>query len=405
MQIVLLLILFIFALNIPVISFFAIVAAFLALILKKFLLKENLRSTIFSKRFIIAYLILFSFSISYFLTISSYHLIDDDIPRTILLVNVSYLVGYNIKLEAKANKFLNYIYFYLALIGGGVAFVFLSIKSSSMLDVVGRSVPNVWKPGESPINGPVLDLYSMLGTGLVPFIFYSKNLGIHSGNHKLTIFVSSTIGFISLFTSVILQGRKAILSVLIAFLLTTFFKVINIKKKDGRDFYVFILLLGSFLFVIASGSIFEFIIGNFEMFARFKDEGLESGRYQAWADILESMPNYLTGGRAFRISESYAHNIWLDTFYDGGIIPMVLLLIFHGLHIQPLFKIINSKLPESIIILAICVIVPIFVGFQGEPVLQASIFYFSITCCIFGLIMRLSQVADEYTIVAKKVQG
>jgi hypothetical protein len=405
MQIVLFLLLFIFALNIPLVSFFGIVTALFILFFKGFSLKNRYRSSVFfSKNFIVSYLVLLAFSISYFLTISSYNLYDDDVPRTILLVNISYIIGYSIKLDAKIDNTLSYICIYLALIGGGVAFVFLSVNSSSMFDIVGRSVPNVWKPGEAPVNGPVLDLYSMLGTGLLPFIFYSKNLRLHSGNYNLTMFIACAIGFTSLFTSIVLQGRKAILSVLIVFALTTIFKLTNLKNRNSRNLYIALLSIGSCLLVIASGSIFEFLTANFDVFARFNDEGLESGRYQAWADILESMPTHLFGGRSFPISETFAHNIWLDVFYDGGMLPMLLLLAFHALHLGSVLKIIRSKLPESIIILIICSIVPIFVGFQGEPVLQASIFYFSITCCLFGLILQLSQVADEYPIIIDNIQ-
>jgi O-Antigen ligase len=401
MQIVLFLLLFVFALNIPLISFFSIVAAFFLIFFKGVSLENRYKSSVFfSKEFIVSYLILFIFSITYFLTISSYNLADDDILRTILLINISYIIGYSIKLDTKIDNTLSYICIYLALIGGGVLFVLLCIKNSSTFDVVGRSVPNIWKSGEANVNGTLMDLYSMLGTGLLPFIFYRKNLKLHPGNYNLTIFTACAIGFTSLFTTIILQGRKAILSLAIAFVLTIIYKITNLKSTNNRILYIVLLSIGSLFLVIYSGNIFEFLTQNFGVFARFNDEGLESGRYQIWADILESMPTHLFGGRSFPISENFAHNIWLDVFYDGGLLPMLLLLAFHALHIKSVFKIIRSKLPESIIILIICSIVPIFMGFQGEPVLQASIFYFSITCCLFGMILQLSQATDEYLIIA-----
>jgi hypothetical protein len=405
MQIALFLLLFVFALNIPIVSFFSIVAAFFLLLFKGVSLKNRYKSSVFFTRsFILSFLLLFIFSVSYFPTIASYKFSDDDVVRTILLVNVSYIIGYSIKLDTKIDNSLNYIYVYLALIGGGAAFVFLCINNSSMFDIIGRSVPNIWKPGEAPVNGPVLDLYSMLGTGLLPFIFYSKNLRLHPGNYKLMIAIASAIGFTSLFTTVVLQGRKAILSLVIVFVLTTIFKLMSIKNTRSRNLYIASLSIGALVLVLASGSIFEILTKNFDVFARFNDEGLESGRYQAWADILESMPTHLVGGRAFRISEDYAHNIWLDVFYDGGLLPMLALLCFHALHIKSILKVVRSQLPESIIILIICSMVPIFLGFQGEPVLQASTFYFSITCCLFGSILRLSQVIDEYRIDNNNLQ-
>jgi hypothetical protein len=404
MQLVLFLTLFIFALNIPGISFLAVVVAFFALIIDNFSQKNRYRpKKKLPKKFLLSYLILFAFSLFYYITISSYNLIEGDVPRTILLINISYIVGYNIQPDSKMDKLLNYIPIYLALIAGGVLYVFLCIKSSSTFDIISRSAPDVWKPSDL-VNGPVLDLYSMLGTGLVPFMFYSKSLWAQSRKHQLIMVAAVSVSFFALFTTVILQGRKAILSVLVAFTLTALFKLTSMSNRAGRNFYVFLLLSISSIFIATFGSILGYISANFDVFLRFKDEGLDSGRYQAWFDILESMPTHLTGGRSFPISEAFAHNIWLDVFYDGGIGPMILLLIFHILQIQTLIKVVRSNLPQPIIILSICVVVPIFMGFQGEPVLQASTIYFAITCCFFGLIMRLSQIADEYNLADLKLK-
>jgi hypothetical protein len=405
MQLVLLLTLFIFSLNIPGLSFFAIVTALFAIIIKGFSKKSYQKSKRFlSASFLISYLILFAFSLFYYITVYSYNLIEGDIVRTILISNVAYIVGYSIKPDSSGDRLTNYmIPVYLALIAGGVVYVFLSVVNSSTFDIIGRSAPDIWKPSES-VNGTVLDLYSMLGTSLLTFIFYSKSLWIQSKRYKLLIVIALSISFLASFTTILLQGRKAILSILVAFTLTTLFKLTSISKKDGRNFYVFLLLVISSILTTTFGSVIEYIAANFDVFVRFKDEGLDSGRYQAWLDILQSMPTHLTGGRSFPISESFAHNIWLDVFYDGGIVPMILLFIFHCLHIHKIFKVLRSNLPQSIIILNICIMVPIFMGFQGEPVLQASTIYFAMTCCFFGLIMRLSQIADESNLTALKLK-
>jgi hypothetical protein len=405
-----LLLLFVFALNIPLTSFFAVMGAFFTCLLKGLLQKKHKdidtdKSEIFFSRiFLISYSILLIFSVSYFITIFNYNLYEDDVPRTILLVNVSYLLGYNIKFDPKHDNTLSVLNNYIALIGGGAAFVFLCVVSSPLLDVVGRSIPNIWKSGEAHVNGTVLDLYSMLGTGLLSFIFFCyKKLKLHPGNYKLTLSFACAIAAISSFTTIVLQGRKAILSIALTFMLTIAFRLISLEDRKSRAIYLTLIALGTATIAVASSSIFEFLAKNFDVFARFNDEGLDSGRYQAWADILESMPNHVFGGRSFQISETFAHNIWLDVFYDGGFLPMLLLLGFHVIHIGLAFKVIRSKLPEPIIIFTICSIVPILMGFQGEPVLQASVFYFGITCFLFGSILRLSQVTDRYPIVAELV--
>jgi hypothetical protein len=398
---VLLLVLFVFALCVPAVSFSVLLAAFFVLsvpfILNVVLSKSSTKKSLLTVKFILAFITLLGFSVTYFMTVFGYNFIDETTAiRAIVLVNISYIIGYSINFEAVPDKTFNYIYVCLALIGGGVLFVYLSVGNSSTVDIIGRSAPNFWKPGEDPINGPVLDLYSMLGTGIVPIILYGKNQQFNSRRYQIVAIIACLIGVVSMYMSILLQGRKAILSLFVVLLLTTLFKLKSIEKKDTRNLYIFLILFISLVVIIASDSIVSFVIGNFEVFSRFQSEGLESGRYQAWMDIFEAMPKHLMGGRTFVISASYAHNIWLDTFYDGGFLPMTLLVFFHALHVQPMLKILSSRLPETIIILMICVIVPILIGFQGEPVIQASIFYFSTSCCFLGLIMRLSQVADQY---------
>jgi len=401
--------LFIFALSIPGISYFAIIITFFCLVIPPLskILRESItigrkKKTIPAKSFLVALIPLFLFSITYFTAVFGYNLVDETTAiRGVVLINISYIIGYNINFKQP----FNYIYVYLALIAGGVVFVYLSVNSSSVSDIIDRSAPNFWKPGEDPVNGTVLDLYSMLGTGLIPFAFYGKNQLFNSKRYNLTAIACLIVGFMSLYTSILLQGRKAIISLFVILATTTLFKLKSVEKKDVRNFYVFLLIFLSLLLIVTFDTVAGAIFKNFEIFNRLQNEGLESGRYQAWAEILTAMPNHLFGGRAFPISESYAHNIWLDVFYDGGFLPMSLLLIFHILHIKPTLRIVFSNLPETIIILIICAMVPTLIGFQGEPVIQASLFYFATSCCFFGLVMRLSQITDLYDTVNEEPSG
>ncbi|WP_373540793.1 hypothetical protein [Chamaesiphon sp.] len=401
--IILLGLLFIFSLSIPGISYLVMIVIFvfisLPFIVQTLSNKNRVKRSPIAIKFILSLIVLMGFLVTYFMTIYGYNFVDETTAvRGVILAALSYIVGYSIHFEEIPSKTLNYIYVFLALIGGGIIFVYLSVNSSSLGEILERSAPNFWKPGEDPINGTVLDLYSMLGTGIIPIVFYGKNQQFKSQQYKLVTIISLAIGIISIHMSVLLQGRKAILSLVLVLLMTTLFKLKNVEEKNTRNLYFSIIVFISLLLAIASDTIMSFAVANFEVFNRLQNEGLESGRYQAWFDIFDAMPRHFVGGRAFSISASYAHNIWLDVFYDGGLLPMALLLIFHILHIQPFLKVLSSKLPEPIIILTICVIVPVLMGFQGEPVLQASSFYFSTSCCFLGSIVRLSQVADKYNI-------
>jgi hypothetical protein len=395
--------LFVFALNIPGISYSIIIVAFAVLVIPLISKTLNIfihkirRTFPFAMKFIVALIPLCLFSVTYFPTVFNYGYIDDVTSvRSIILTIAAYIIGYSINFKQLPFKPFNYIYVYLALIAGGVVFVFLSVNTSAVADILNRSASNFWRPEDEPVNGPVLDLYLMLGMSLIPFIFYCKNSLLGHKQYNFIVAVSGGLGLISLYTNILLQGRKAILSLAIVYVIATLFKLKNIKRKNTRHTYTFLVIFGVMGLLLAFNSLSEIAVKNFEVFDRFQNEGLESGRYQAWGEILAAMPNNLMGGRAFVISEAYAHNIWLDAFYDGGFLPTISLLFFHILHIKPIFKIVSSKLPETLVILVICVMIPTLIGFQGEPVLQASITYFATSCFFFGTVMRLSDIADLY---------
>lgn len=401
--VVLLIALFVFALNIPGISYTVLLVAFVVLVVPlisktlNIFIHKTRRTFPFAMKFIVALIPLCLFSLTYFPVVSNYGYIDEITSiRSIILTVAAYITGYSINFKQLPFKPFNYIYVYLALIAGGVIFVFLSVNTSAVPDILNRSASNFWRPEDEPVNGPVLDLYLMLGMSLIPFIFYCKNSLLSYKHYSFIVITCGILGLISLYINVLLQGRKAILSLAVVYIVTTLFKLKNIKKKNTRNAYALLVIFGVMILLITFNSLAEMAIKNFEVFDRFQNEGLESGRYEAWGEILAAMPNNLMGGRSFVISEAYAHNIWLDAFYDGGFLPTILLLFFHALHIKPILKIVSSKLPETLIILVICVMIPTFIGFQGEPVLQASVTYFATSCCFFGAVMRLSDIADLY---------
>ncbi|MEH1767114.1 MAG: hypothetical protein V7L30_11770 [Nostoc sp.] len=400
---VLISVLFILTLNIPLISFFIFIVYFLLVFIFAALqLLDNkvntFKKALLNKSFVRVFLVIIFFALSYFITILNYNYIDKTTAiHSIILTVISYFIGYSINIEKLPDKPFNFIYLVLALIGGGVIFVYLSVINSAMfvnngIDIFNRSVPNFWKFDAELINGPALDLYSMIGMSLIPVIIYGKTQEIRKRVYIIIITISSILACSALFTSLALQGRKTFLNLLVVLLLTTLFKINKIKKVSTKYIFVLAILLISTILIFNLGAIMDSSL----VFTRFREEGIESGRYETWLEVIESMPNNLFGGRSFRISNSYAHNIWLDVFYDGGFLPMILLLIFHILHIVPLLKVLSSKLPDILIICVICVSVSFLIGFQGEPVLQASVFYFSMSCCFFGLIMRLSQITDKY---------
>ncbi|VAX31506.1 hypothetical protein MNBD_NITROSPIRAE03-1042, partial [hydrothermal vent metagenome] len=117
---------------------------------------------------------------------------------------------------------------------------------------------------------------------------------------------------------------------------------------------------------------------------------LKTGRFDAWRDMLSSLPENLSGGRLVYLGGlGFVHNLWLDIAYDAGILPMIFLLIFHVMHLRSFIVVIRANLPLLLILIIVSFAASILVGFMVEPVMQGSVAYFSATCFFFGLVRRL----------------
>jgi hypothetical protein len=353
--------------------------------------------------FCITSFILVLFSITYFPVVIGYGLIDTPLLLAISLPIIGYVIGYSINFvnsPEQIEKVFSYAVF--SVIFGGIAFVFLSfikLQGFALISIVAnRSLPNFWNPSADSINGPGLDLYVGLAVSLLPYLLYRNNIALKNSDNKRLIIILFLIVILGLSLSISLQGRKALSSVIIAFLflsLLRFLYSITSKKitieKLIKIIFTFIIGIG---LMFISGYLMEFIYDT-GLFNRFQEEGVDTPRYQLWGEVLDNLPYHLDGGRQFKISGSFAHNLWLDVFYDGGIIPMILLLLFHALHIQPIIKIFFSKKPQNVIYMVSCITVSLLSGFQFEPVIQSSQIFFSISCFFIGLFMKLSQIPDK----------
>jgi O-antigen ligase len=322
------------------------------------------------------------------------------------LPTLSYFVGYSINFFKPSNRPLDFVYSVVALIGGGVTYVYLSIINNPLaaatteIEISNRSVPSFWA-AHTTINGPAMDLYSMLGMSLISLVIFGKPNNIKLKNYLFITIASLTFSLMALYSSLALQGRKTFVSLALVIVIAIFF---NLKKQTiSNDKFLTIvkLFILFILFIIGLNTfnmLFEYLNETYGIFRRFNSEGLDTPRYLVWMEVLQGMPENLLGGRMFKISANFAHNLWLDVLYDCGLFPLLLLLIFHFLQVKAIGKICLSKFHKNDII-NICLIatlVSFLFGWQAEPVIQASVYYFSMTCCFFGLVMRFAQTIDNH---------
>jgi hypothetical protein len=290
-----------------------------------------------------------------------------------------------------------------------VGFVFLALSSVLLSDMdmfsrhfgrANRTGVFIWT-GEVGGFGPKLGAYSSLGAVLLPVIVFGRDNKITFRNY----FVASTIILILVVTGIYVNllaiNRGPFIVMLLAFFISTivYFKLKKEKLYShqtniglrGLLFTVMIIVVLIICYYIAY---IDTDISRLGVASRFRWQGLSTVRYEFWKNALIATLSYPLGGRSIYIGHTYAHNIWLDIGIDTGLIPMLLLLLFHINHLKDVIKILRTALPNIVIFAILCILIAIFGAFFTEPMF-VSIIYFAMTLFFLGLIKSLSFDIDQ----------
>jgi len=385
---ILLLIFFIFGLDIPRISTLVIFLLFYIILIKW--------NDINKKDFVIQSFLLLMFSFTYYLIIYDYGFIElREAIKYILMIQSCYVLGYSINRKNTYNWPYDLIWIIFSIVAGFVVFSFLSIYSEYGFNelIIKREVIPFWTGGD-PINAPVFGLFASLGLCLGPLLFFGKDQ-LMKKSHSFLITIIVLLLFIGgFYVNFVLQNRSPFVALALSFISSAF--VYFFIKRCKLSYKIKTLFLIGFIFSISYylfvNNIYDYT--KFPLMKRFVVSGLNTGgRYESWKYMIRALLNFsnISGGRIAYIGGlSYVHNLWLDVAYNAGILPLVFLLIFHANHLKNFIIIVRAKLPLPVTITIITVSISILVGFMLEPVIDASVSYFSATCFLFGLIRRFS---------------
>ncbi len=384
---ILLLIFFIFGLDVPRISTLAIFLLFYITLIKW--------NDINKKDFIIQSFLLLMFSFTYYLIIYDYGFIELwSAIKNVLMIQFCYTLGYSINRKNTYNWPYNLIWIILSIVAGFVVFSFLSVYSEYGYNelIIQREATPLWA-GEDPINAPVLGLFASPGLCLAPLLFFGKDQ-LMKKSHSFLIAIIVLLLFIGgFYVNFFLQNRSPFVALVLSSISSTF---IYFFMKGSKLSYKIKTL---FLIVIIFSISYHLFVNNiydytrFPIIERFMIIGIKTDRYESWKYMIRALLNFtnISGGRIAYIGGlSYAHNLWLDIAYSAGILPLIFLLIFHANHLKNFIIIVRAKLPLPLTITIITVSISILVGFMVEPIMDASVTYFSATCFLLGLIRRLS---------------
>jgi hypothetical protein len=344
-----------------------------------------------------------------------FHGLDERNPISIvikiLVINTLFLTS--ICLDFKKMPFFpfNILLPNIALFSGGVIFVFLSVAkhtawsfSIGAIIIQDRSVPSFWQVDADNINGPSMDIFSYLGLSLIGIVI--SNILYFRPWKKINL--AGFIFFIGVFSLVCMSSYSSIAlgarTPIIVFLVSIIATLVLIYLSNRYRFYekklfldgligLIIFLLGEFLRAELSRTTDFFLdigIGN-----RFVLERLETGRYDIWLAAINQMWKFPWGGRKMDLlGNNYVHNIWLDQLYDAGILPMLLLLIFHLVQIPIMIRFFRLRLPIVVHVFVLCTLIAFLGAFLQSAVIQASYLYFAMSCFFFGSVARFTHDFD-----------
>lgn len=213
---------------------------------------------------------------------------------------------------------------------------------------------------------------------VVQLVYFKKNKW-----YIISLSISGVL--ISVIGSIFMQNRSFILCSLILILLMCFIKM---KKRWIVLVFIFTILL---IFLLLRTNAFG--IGSFLSKAPFINRiisgGSNSARAQIYLDFLNYFWKHPFGGLTNdpNMSNKFIHNVVLDIYSLGGIVPFVLIFFI----LVPLFtnSILILKGRYSLVdISTVFVFFGAFLLFMFEPIIQANYYMFSLLFLFYPVLEK-----------------
>lgn len=297
---------------------------------------------------------------------------------------IAYVVGYHICGETNGIKIKNVL---LILAFGTFIHGALNMILFFRKGMDGRHIPDIW----SGI-AMTATLQGVLFTMICSLVFYSifieKNFGL-----KLMI-----IGCIlfSIYSTTQTASRSLLVIVAIVFMINTilYLYINRYNKKIVKKFLINIVLLIITVFAIYNIFDFESMYQHSPLYKRvhseYETELDKDPRFEMYETVIDEMFQYPLGGNKIQGSLKYAHNLWLDTVIDVGILPFFILVIYTIMTLITIIKFIKHngiKKEDKYIVLSIYS--SLLLNFAVEPILQGIPYIFIDMCIINGMTKRV----------------
>lgn len=249
-------------------------------------------------------------------------------------------------------------------------------------DLLIRFVPSFWSPDDL-VAATALGAYAVPGVTLLAAALFAVREE-RPLPWRLILVAASATGAAA---SALLLNRSPFLALAVAALACGWLWLTATEVDAGQRFRRLALLAVG---VVAAAAAARSLLGvaDVSILARFDEEGLSTGRYQVWGEVLSQLFAFPLGGRAFPISENFAHNLWLDVGYDAGPAPFLLLLAFHAAHAPAALAVVRRHPSLNTRLVTVAALAAFGLTAMAEPVLVMSVPHFALGLLLLGGLRR-----------------
>ena len=310
---------------------------------------------------------------------------------------VCYIFGFNflnsyntIKGYRKAEKQLYAIIIIFAL----GTFVHLLLNLMNNLGSDTRNTVDIWM--NDTMSATLQATVSCLSLALFVSIFFTNQNALIK-----TICVFALL--IVFYYTTIIASRTLIVLFILLVLLCIVFTYKYTKNKIRFAQILFSIAFLVFVFVII------YLLDLFSVQTMFKESNLykrffsndsmglmEDSRSDAKLRYLNSFGDYFWGGAHLRKEYGYAHDIFLDTYDDAGILAFFSIIIYVVYTVKRLFTCLRDQtISIKLKLMVLCVYFVSYVEFFVEPILLGMAWYFGCFCFIDGALARFLKYKQQ----------
>ncbi|PYZ96003.1 hypothetical protein CR205_16660 [Alteribacter lacisalsi] len=302
-----------------------------------------------------------------------------------------FLLGH--KLVMKDLNYKKTILFTITLIVSTTLFSFFSLVKTTYLygDINsyilenGRYVVSIW--GNTQYASTLINALLSFSLASIPLVFIKS---VDKVKVKAMKFILLICFILSVYVSLTLLNRTSAMVVVVS---TIFVYAFVFKFTIGKILMILGIWCSLVLAVFMSNiGINNITFGENNAFWQrmVSSQMSEDPRFLAWREALFGMFENPLGGKQTDMSLNFAHNLWLDVGYEGGVLPFILLLFLTTIAVISLYKFSTNNHPKIVRGLMISIFSAFFVCFVFEPILQGMTVYFTFFCFFVGIIQRLN---------------